>query len=165
MKTVFDVIVSSYLREDEHWGCDLDVVVQAIRPFLPRVAYADLGCGPGFHVVAIARWFPEASVTGVDYSPAMIAEAEREVRCFGLRNVALVQANISQFKPACIYHVLSCLNNTLGNLCVRGEVPIAVREKVVRTMHMLLVPSGKLVASVYNLKRFSPKYGENFRVL
>ena len=58
MKTVFDVIVSSYLREDEHWGCDLDVVVQAIRPFLPRVAYADIGCGPGFHVAAIARWFP-----------------------------------------------------------------------------------------------------------
>ncbi|MDO8522624.1 MAG: class I SAM-dependent methyltransferase [bacterium] len=164
MKTVFDAIASSYLREDEHWGCDLDVVVRAIHPFLPRVAYVDLGCGPGFHVATIAHWFPEASVTGVDYSFAMLAEAEREVRCFGLQNVSLVQANISEFKPARMYHVLTCLNNTLGNVCACGETP-AVREETARAMHALLVSGGKLVASVYNLEKFSQRYGENFRVL
>ncbi len=164
MKT-FDAIASSYLREDEHWGCDLDVVVRAIRPFLPHAAYADLGCGPGFHVATIARWFPEVLVTGVDYSPAMLAEAEREVRGFGLQNVSLVQANISEFKPARAYHVLTCLNNTLGNLCARGEMPAAVRDRAVRTMRSLLAHGGKLVASVYNLKKFSQRYGENFRVL
>ena len=165
MKTVFDVIASSYLREDEHWGCDIDVIARAIRAFLPRFAYADLGCGPGFHVATIARWFPEASVTGVDYSPAMLAEAEREVRGFGLQNVAPVQANILGFRTIRRYHVVSCLNNTLGNVRACGKSSAAVREETTRAMHALLVSGGKLVASVYNLKKFSPKYGENFRVL
>ncbi|MDO8562133.1 MAG: class I SAM-dependent methyltransferase [bacterium] len=165
MKTVFDVIAPSYLLEDEHWGCDLDVVVQAIHPFLPRFAYADLGCGPGFHVATIAHWFPEASVTGVDYSFAMLAEAEREVRCSGLRNVALVQANILGFKTIRRYHVVSCLNNTLGNVRACGKSSAAVREETTRAMHALLVSGGTLVASVYNLEKFSQRYGENFRVL
>ena len=165
METVFDVIASSYLQEDEHWGCDLDVVVQAIRPFLPRVAYADIGCGPGFHVAAIARWFPEASVTGVDYSPDMLAEAEREVRGFGLHNVSLVQANILEFKPACTYHVLTCLNNTLGNLYARNKTLAVIRRKAVRTMRSLLVPGGRLVLSVYDLEKFSSRYGGSFKIL
>ena len=165
MKTVFDVIASSYLQEDEHWGCDLDVVVQAIHPFLPCAAYMDLGCGPGFHVATIARWFPGASVTGVDYSLAMLAAAGREVRYFGLRNVALIQANILEFKTIRRYHVVSCLNNTLGNLCVCGETPVVVRESTMRAIHALLVPGGKLIVSVYNLEKFSARYGENFRIL
>jgi SAM-dependent methyltransferase len=165
MKTVFDVIASSYLREDEHWGCDLDVVAQAIRPFLPCATYVDLGCGPGFHVATIARWFPEASVTGVDYSLAMLAEAEREVRGFGLHNVSLVQANILEFKTIRRYHVVSCLNNTLGNLYARNKTPAVIRGKAARTIRSLLAPGGRLVLSVYDLEKFSPRYGENFRVL
>lgn len=164
-RAIFEAVASSYLREDEHWGDDLDVLAEAIRSFLPDVRYVDLGCGPGFHVTTIARRFPEVSVTGVDYSPAMLAEAEREILLFSIQNVSLLRANILEFKPACTYHVASCLNNTLGNLYMCGKSPAMAREKAMRAIRALLVQDGQLVASVYNLGKFSARYGENLRVL
>ena len=37
----------------------------------------DLGTGTGVAAVALARLFPEGDVVGVDFAPAMVAEAER----------------------------------------------------------------------------------------
>jgi len=38
----------------------------------------DVGTGTGVAALALADWFPSAEVTGVDLSPAMLAEAERK---------------------------------------------------------------------------------------
>src|SRR5882672_5307500 len=38
----------------------------------------DLGCGPGNSTAAIARRFPNAAVTGLDNSPAMLAKAKKD---------------------------------------------------------------------------------------
>ena len=38
----------------------------------------DVGTGTGVAALALAEWFPDAEVTGVDLSPAMVAEAERK---------------------------------------------------------------------------------------
>ncbi|MGH1561873.1 methyltransferase domain-containing protein [Mumia sp. DW29H23] len=53
----------------------LDLVARV--PIAPRTI-VDLGCGPG-HLSAVlrARW-PEATITGVDSSPEMVAQALRE---------------------------------------------------------------------------------------
>jgi SAM-dependent methyltransferase len=39
----------------------------------------DLGTGTGIGALTIARRFPEAEVVGVDFSPAMVAEARRKL--------------------------------------------------------------------------------------
>jgi ubiquinone/menaquinone biosynthesis C-methylase UbiE len=38
----------------------------------------DVGTGTGVAALALAEWFPDAEVTGVDLSPGMVAEAERK---------------------------------------------------------------------------------------
>ena len=35
----------------------------------------DIGCGPGTHTAALSARFPDAMVTAVDHSPAMVARA------------------------------------------------------------------------------------------
>ena len=43
----------------------------------PREFIADLGCGTGEHTVELARRSPDGFATGIDSSPAMIANAEK----------------------------------------------------------------------------------------
>ena len=38
-------------------------------------AILDVGCGPGTHTAALSARFPEATVTAIDHSPAMVARA------------------------------------------------------------------------------------------
>jgi SAM-dependent methyltransferase len=45
---------------------------------LVAVRALDVGTGTGVAALALAEWFPDADVTGVDLSPAMVAEAERK---------------------------------------------------------------------------------------
>jgi len=45
---------------------------------LVAVRVLDVGTGTGVAALALAEWFPDADVTGVDLSPAMVAEAERK---------------------------------------------------------------------------------------
>ncbi|MEX2480936.1 MAG: class I SAM-dependent methyltransferase [Gammaproteobacteria bacterium] len=54
----------------------------------------DLGCGNGQVVVALARAFPAATITGVDPDAASIAAAQEAVADAGLTNANLVQATL-----------------------------------------------------------------------
>ena len=57
----------------------------------------DLGCGPGSLTAALAARWPDAQVTGVDSSPAMVEQA----RALGdvPENVDFVQARIEDWEP------------------------------------------------------------------
>jgi trans-aconitate 2-methyltransferase len=65
---------ATYLKfEDERTRPARDLLAQVP---LDRVATAiDMGCGPGNSTELIAQRYPEASVTGLDSSPAMLEEA------------------------------------------------------------------------------------------
>jgi ubiquinone/menaquinone biosynthesis C-methylase UbiE len=54
----------------------LELALESLPP--PR-RVLDLGTGTGVAAVAVARRYPEAEVTGLDLSPAMIAEAQRQL--------------------------------------------------------------------------------------
>ena len=45
---------------------------------------ADLGCGPGYLAIELARWAPELHVTGVDLSDAMLTQAIVNARLAGV---------------------------------------------------------------------------------
>lgn len=54
----------------------------------------DLGCGPGNSTALLHQRWPSAHITGVDSSPAMIAEASRT-----LPDGHFLQADIRQYRP------------------------------------------------------------------
>ncbi|WP_240349327.1 methyltransferase domain-containing protein [Halomonas binhaiensis] len=55
------------------------VMADALLPYLPSSAQhiLDVGCGPGDLTKALSRRYPQAFVTGLDLSAAMLAEAQR----------------------------------------------------------------------------------------
>ena len=84
---------SAEIAQNDLWNAQqyLQFADQRLRPFLDLVGQVDttafrtaapklvvdLGCGPGNATALLAQWWPEATVLGVDSSPAMIADAEQ----------------------------------------------------------------------------------------
>ena len=56
---------------------------QAAR-LMPAGEAADIGCGPGYLAIALARRAPGLRVTGVDLSDVMLVQAREEARAAGL---------------------------------------------------------------------------------
>ena len=166
---VFEEIAASYIREDEHWGSDLDVLKvalwEAIRKGSRGVKYLDIGCGPGFHIVAIKKMFPETLVAGVDFSPRMLAEAEKEIRQSCAGPIKLMQQDVLNLTARRKYDVVSFLNNGLGNMYMRGTLPARLRIRAIRKIRTFLKKGGNLIISVYSLKKLTDSYGRSFRIL
>ena len=75
MRDMFDRIAPTWeTRLGPHHLGALRLAVDGLAP--KRVL--DVGTGTGVAALALAEWFPDAEVTGLDLSPAMVAEAERK---------------------------------------------------------------------------------------
>ena len=73
MRDMFDRIAPTWETRigPQHLGA-LRLALDGLTP--TRVL--DVGTGTGVAALAVAEWFPAADVTGVDLSPAMVAQAE-----------------------------------------------------------------------------------------
>ena len=165
---VFDVIAPSYIRDDAHWGADLDVLKSALDAAVKKSQhprYVDLGCGPGFHLSFLGCLYPEAEVVGVDSSVKMLAQTEQKLSTCGTKRVTLVHDDIATFDDGKRYDVVSCLNNTFNNLYEPGVPPVHCREKVILHMRGLLRTNGHLILSVYNREKLDlADYGKRLFV-
>jgi trans-aconitate 2-methyltransferase len=83
----------TYLRYAEvRFRAGLDLIARIPKNDY-RIIY-DLGCGTGYLTNALAENFPGATVTGVDSSPEMLAEARRE-----FPKLSWTQADITRWRP------------------------------------------------------------------
>jgi len=75
MQRMFDELAPTWeTRLGPH---HLGALRDAVSGLEPRNVL-DVGTGTGKAALALAEWFPDADVVGVDLSPAMVAEAERQ---------------------------------------------------------------------------------------
>lgn len=167
-RNVFDALAHRYIRDDPHWGSDLDFLKAAFEPLHTKsdhtIRYLDIGCGPGFHIAAMKQFYPGASISGVDFSPRMLREAHKRLSRLRL-DVDLAEADILDFRTPNRYDVVSFLNNGLGNVHRSDEDPSSSRVCVVSKMRELLRRGGCLVLTVYNRKKLTTVYGGRFSIL
>lgn len=96
----------------------------------------EVGCGTGRNLVALARRFPRAQITGVDLSGDMLAVARRKTMAFGSR-VTLLQRAYAEPVAAARGHQLVLCSYALSMFNPGFEAAIAAA-------HRDLAPGGHL---------------------
>lgn len=172
---VFDECAPIYLKEDKHWGCDLDIISEYVEKFKdPEII--DLGTG---HALHLANLFFLVSanlkrVVGVDYSEKMLERAKITLNsifyngCALIEKVELYQENILSLSfENEKFDVAICLNNTLGNIPSETfNKARYIRKQALSEIQRILKKSGFIILSVYNSSKLSEedKYGNVFGV-
>ena len=77
---------------DERTRAAADLLARV--PLAAPARVVDLGCGPGNSTALLAARYPGATITGLDSSPAMLAEARRT-----LPDLAFVEADLAAWEP------------------------------------------------------------------
>lgn len=90
------------LGMDLHWR---KVAVETIRETPPRIL--DLACGTGDLTFALARRFPDAEITGIDITPAMLELARRKNSS---PRIAFIEGNAQTLSFTCAhpFSLVSC---------------------------------------------------------
>lgn len=145
---------------DHHYRTlEIEAILRVIGS-MKHETILDVGCGNGYTTRAIAKKFPEATITGIDFSESMIAEAAKKIGpneeyCVG--DVLSLSRN-KKLDPRSYDVVLS--TRCLINLANWQEQKVGILE-----MRKMLSPDGKLVLvenvqeGLDNLNQVRAKFG------
>jgi 2-polyprenyl-3-methyl-5-hydroxy-6-metoxy-1,4-benzoquinol methylase len=89
-----------------------------ILPLEPRltalleqgVAVADVGCGSGRAITMLAESYPRSHFTGFDLCEDVVANAQRQADQRGLKNVAFVQRDLTEFDAREEYEIITAFD-------------------------------------------------------
>jgi ubiquinone/menaquinone biosynthesis C-methylase UbiE len=117
-------------------------------PTLESPCVLDLGCGPGFSTVALARARPRARLIGLDLAPRMLRQARRVVAQSDARSrISLLQADAARLPLRS-----QCVDVITGHsFLYLVDRPSAVLEDA----HRVLRTGGRLILMEPNDKRLS----------
>jgi len=86
-----------------------DAILDLARSMHPSPArILEIGCGTGRNLVALARRFPQAQITGIDLSDSMLAMARRKSAAYGPRVSLVRRAYDSAIGPLGSYDLVLC---------------------------------------------------------
>lgn len=118
---------------ETHIADVLATIEQHIAPgFVPKRCL-DFGCGVGRLVLPLAQRF--ASVTGVDISPSMLAEARKNANDLGLTNIELLPSDDTLSR-------LTGQFDLIHSFIVLQHIPRARGEQILQRLMDLLAPGG-----------------------
>lgn len=119
------------------------VEIEAIKRVVSNLKHdtiLDVGCGNGYTTLQLAKEFPDATIVGVDFSPAMIEEANK----VAVQNVTFVDGDVlSLSRNVSLDNMkfdLVLSTRCLINLANWEEQKIGILE-----MRKMLKPDGRLV--------------------
>ncbi|NJS36479.1 MAG: methyltransferase domain-containing protein [Brachymonas sp.] len=105
----------------------------------------DLGCGSGGHVIALAGFYPQMKLVGVDLAAGQIEQGNARIRELGLRNVSLHAGNLAVGLPEGALMSSQGFHHQFDYILCQGVyyvVPEAVRSGIWKLLQMHLAPSG-----------------------
>lgn len=108
---------------------------------------ADVGCGPGTTVFALAERFPDATVIGYDVAEPVLATNREHARDRGLENARFKQGALPEFDPGGAFapggefDLVFCY----FTLCYVEAV-----ERALETLYDAVAPGGQLVFNYQN---------------
>jgi SAM-dependent methyltransferase len=125
--------------------------VSLLADIPPGAAVLDLGCGAGLDsLIAATRTGPAGSVTGVDFSEAMLLRARQSAAEAGLSNVAF-EHSLAESLPLEAASVDVGLVNGIFNLNL-------VREPILAELARVMRPGGTVYAAEIVLREPLPEH-------
>ena len=101
-----------------------------------RCRVLELGCAAGGNLLPMAEMLPDSEFLGVDLSARQIASGQELVKQFGLKNLELRHASITDISPKeGMFDYIICHG-------VYSWVPEAVRDKIMEICQKQLTPNG-----------------------
>ena len=137
--------------------------IESILRAIDRVRHEtilDVGCGNGFSTMQIAKRFPEALITGIDYSKPMIDEA-RKLRAANAEFFVADVLSLSRHKQLAGAHY----DVVLSTRCLINLASWTEQKTGILEMQSMLAPTGKLIVvenvldGLNNLNRVRAKFG------
>ena len=130
-------LVYSGMNAQAVWGRSC-ARLAAHLPDGERLRIVDLGCGPAFAAIALARARPAAAIIGCDLAPLMLREARRRLARAGLSGrVQLLEADAARLPLA---------GGTVDAVTGHSFLYLVDRPaEVLAEIHRILRPGGRLV--------------------
>lgn len=114
-------------------------------PDISSARVLEIGCAAAGNVIPFAAAHPQAQVVGIDLSQVQIDEGRRRVQAIGLRNLELVQGDISRMDMKTLGHFDYIVSHG-----VYSWVPENVQDAILAAIHESLAPQGVAYVS-YNV--------------
>ena len=151
----YEALAASYdeLTEDVEYEKRADFVEKLfLRAKRPVKSLLDLACGTGTMTVLFAR--RGYTVTGVDYSPEMLAQAQQKLAAINSPPLLLCQS-MPQLRLLDSVDAAICCLDSLNYLTEAREV-----RETFRRLHLFIAPGGSLVFDVHALGKLEAMDGQ-----
>ena len=151
----YEALAASYdeLTEDVEYEKRASFVEKLfLRAKRPVKSLLDLACGTGTMTVLFAR--RGYTVTGVDYSPEMLAQAQQKLAAIKSPPLLLCQSMPRQRLLDSVAAAICCLDS-LNYLTEAREV-----RETFRRLHLFIAPGGSLVFDVHALGKLEAMDGQ-----
>lgn len=146
IRTTFDTVAPRY---DAALGFFQESARRMLPHFDPAVPLRllDVACGTGNAALALAEGLPRATITGIDFAPAMLAQARAKAAAAQLANVEFREMDMQQ---------LALPPEFDGAVCAFGLFFVDDLERQLRQIAATVKPGGQVLVSCFGAGSFSP---------
>lgn len=132
-------------KERDDANASVEFVVDPLLEFLQEMgrpdSYADVGCGGGAAVFAVADRYPETTVRGYDAAEPVLGDNRVRARKEGTTNVSFGRIVLPRFNPGQQFDLVSCF----FTLCYVADV-----KRALQNLYDAVAPGGFLVFTYHN---------------